>query len=259
MAYTLVKDITTVNKTTMTNKVNKYIVIHYTANKTDTAKANANYFRSTNRGASAHYFVDANYVYMVVDPKDRAWHVGKNFGSNNLFGTVTNSNSIGIEMCGTNGAVSDATFENTVALTKELMKKYSIPASHVYRHYDVCSKVCPGWTGWGTTKGDSGNLWTKFKNRISGTTTTTTTESTTTSKTKVTIAASTVKKGSRGSNVKTLQSNLNAAIGAGLSLDGVAGNNTVAAIKKFQTKYGLTSDGIYGPASAAKMNTVLNG
>lgn len=36
----------------------KYIVIHYTGNSKDTAKANANYFAGGSRGASAHYFVD---------------------------------------------------------------------------------------------------------------------------------------------------------------------------------------------------------
>ena len=33
----------------------KYIVMHYTGNSSDTAKANANYFHSGSRGASAHY------------------------------------------------------------------------------------------------------------------------------------------------------------------------------------------------------------
>lgn len=254
MAYKLVKDLTTRNRTVRTStKFNKYIVIHYTANKTDTAKANANYFRTTYRGASAHYFVDDTTVYQVVEDKNNAWHVGKNFGKNNLFGKVTNSNSIGIEMCSKNGAVTDATFANVVELTKTLMKKYNIPAANVYRHYDVCSKVCPGWTGWGTKSGDKGDIWTKFKKQIAGTTTTTTT------KTKVTIATATVKNGSKGSNVKTLQNNLNAAINAGLTADGIAGTKTVNAIKKFQTKYGLTADGIYGKKSAIKMNEVLNG
>lgn len=254
MSYKLVKDITSVNKKVASGKVNKHIVIHYTANKTDTAKANANYFRSTYRGASAHYFVDANYVYQVVEDKDIAWHVGRNFGKNNLFGKVTNSNSIGIEMCGTNGAVSDATFANTVELTKTLMKKYGIPASNVHRHYDVCSKICPGWTGWGTRSGDSGALWKKFKAAIGGTATSVGGSTSA----KVAIAKPTVKNGSKGDNVKTLQSNLNKAISAGLTVDGIAGAKTVTAIKNFQQKYWLTVDGIYGAKSAEKMNQVLN-
>ena len=70
MAYKLVRLLTTVNRTKGGNK-KKYIVIHYTGNKTDTAKANANYFRTENRGASAHYFVDKNTVYQVVEDDDR--------------------------------------------------------------------------------------------------------------------------------------------------------------------------------------------
>ena len=73
----------------------------------------------------------------------------------------------------------------------------------------------------------------------------------------VVVATATLRKGSRGENVKTLQRNLNAAIGAGLSVDGIFGPSCYAAVKKFQSKYGLGADGIYGPNTAAKMKAVL--
>lgn len=164
MAYILHKIITTINRTFMNNKVNKYIVLHYTGNRQDAAKNNANYFKSTYRGASAQYFVDKTTVYQVVEDKDAAWAVGKNYGSNNLFGIVTNNNSINIEMCSDNGAIAEETFKNTVELTKTLMKKYNIPPSNVYRHFDVCSKKCPGWTGW---VGTDESIWNRFKSEIS--------------------------------------------------------------------------------------------
>lgn len=164
MSYTLHKNITTVNRTILNNKTNKYIVIHYTGNKTDTAKNNANYFKSANRGASAHYFVDKNTVYQVVEDKDASWAVGKNYGSGNLFGIVKNNNSISIEMCSDNGAIANETFNNTVSLTKSLMKKYNIPASNVHTHFEICSKICPGWDGW---VGNNAVLWNKFKSAIS--------------------------------------------------------------------------------------------
>ena len=66
-------------------------------------------------------------------------------------------------MCSTKGKISDKTFDNTVALTKKLMKKYVIPVSRVVRHYDVCSKICPGWKGW---IGSNDNLWKKFKKEL---------------------------------------------------------------------------------------------
>ena len=165
MSYNLIKDITVVNKTVCSSRQIKYIVIHYTGNITDTARANANYFKAVNRGASAHYFIDDNYCYQVVEDKDVAWAVGRNYGSNNMFGKVTNNNSISIEMCSTNGSISDATFNNTVTLTKLIMNKYNIAASNVVRHYDVCSKKCPGWNGWSTGNGNS-DLWNKFKSLL---------------------------------------------------------------------------------------------
>lgn len=168
MSYKFIKDLTSVNRTKGGN-TKKYIVIHYTGNKTDTAKANANYFRNINRGASAHYFVDKTTVYQVVEDDDRAWAVGRNFGSKNLFNIVTNKNSISIEMCSDNGRIAEETFNNTVTLTKSLMKKYNIPASNVIRHWDVCSKCCPGWNGWGAN-GKDASIWNKFKTALTTTT-----------------------------------------------------------------------------------------
>ncbi|MEE1154297.1 MAG: peptidoglycan recognition family protein [Acutalibacteraceae bacterium] len=145
------------------NSGRQYIVIHYTGNTTDTAKANANYFYNVNRGASAHFFVDDTNVYEVVSPNNTSWAVGVNYGNNNLFGKCTNYNSINIEMCSTKGKISDKTFANTVALARKLMNTYSIPASRVVRHYDVCSKQCPGWSGW---VGNDKTIWKKFKNAL---------------------------------------------------------------------------------------------
>lgn len=159
----ITKNITKVNRTVLSGKINKYIVIHYTGNRTDKAASNANYFKTINRGASAHYFVDATSIYQVVEDKDASWAVGRNYGKGNLFNVVKNNNSINIEMCSTNGRIDDKTFSNTIDLTKYLMKKYNIPASHVYRHYDVCSKACPGWTGW--IPGNE-TLWKKFKSKL---------------------------------------------------------------------------------------------
>lgn len=160
---TIKRDITSVNRT-KGNKGRKYIVIHYTGNRTDSAKNNANYFRSVNRGVSAHYFVDASSIYQVVEENDTAWSVGVNYGKNNLFSKCKNNNSLNIEMCSYNGAIAAGTIKNTLDLVKMLMKKYNIPASNVVRHYDVCSKLCPGWTGW--LPGNQ-SLWNSFKSQLS--------------------------------------------------------------------------------------------
>lgn len=164
MAYTLYIDHTRVNYTPG-NSGRKYIVLHYTGNRTDTARANASYFRSVNRGASAHYFVDASSVYEVVSPSNTAWAVGRKYGNAPYWGKCTNSNSISIEMCSTGGKISDATFANAVSLTKSLMRRYGISAANVIRHWDVCAKRCPGWTGWIP---NNEALWKKFKTQLGG-------------------------------------------------------------------------------------------
>lgn len=76
-------------------------------------------------------------------------------------------------------------------------------------------------------------------------------------------AYSTVQKGSRGSDVKTLQTMLNDVDDAGLAVDGIFGNATLAAVKSFQQDNGLAVDGIAGPktwgALEKQWNALKNG
>ena len=57
--------------------------------------------------------------------------------------------------------------------------------------------------------------------------------------------ATTIKNGSRGTDVKNLQTQLNS-LGYNLATDGVFGKNTLAAVRDYQSKNGLTVDGIVG-------------
>ena len=133
----------------------KYLVYHYTGNSTDKSTSNANYFANNIVKASAHYFVDGESVCQSVPDNYVAWAVGgkkypncSSTGGGKMHGIVTNSNSISIEMCSTNGAISEATLNNAAALGKLIMSKYGIKISNVYRHFDVTGKQCPGWKGW---------------------------------------------------------------------------------------------------------------
>lgn len=85
------------------------------------------------------------------------WAVGDGKGK---YG-ITNENSISIEMCSTlakgttanygnhiGWSISDKVLENTIKLSKILMKKYNIPLDRVVRHYDASRKYCPGLVGW---------------------------------------------------------------------------------------------------------------
>lgn len=147
----------------------KYIVIHYVG-AISSAKANAEYFAAQNRNASAHYFVGHNgEIYQIVEDKDIAWHCG---ATNYKHKECRNANSIGIELCckttgdptkaDANWYFEDATINSAVELTKELMRKYSIPAENVIRHYDVTGKMCPAPFVYNNKKW----TWDVFKNRL---------------------------------------------------------------------------------------------
>lgn len=128
----------------------KYIVIHYVGAQGG-AKNNAKYYSTArNVGASAHYFVghasEGAEIYQSVPEACCAWHCGSETGK--YFNDCRNDNSIGIEMCchlssGGWWFFDDATVDNTVELTKELMTKHGIPVDRVVRHYDVTRKICP--------------------------------------------------------------------------------------------------------------------
>ncbi|MBQ8135221.1 MAG: peptidoglycan-binding protein [Lachnospiraceae bacterium] len=65
------------------------------------------------------------------------------------------------------------------------------------------------------------------------------------------VSRETLRFGSRGNAVKTLQETL-----GGLTVDGIFGQETRAAVKEFQEANGLTVDGIVGPQT---WNALLGG
>lgn len=153
----------------------RYIVIHYTGNDGDTALNNAKYYASNVVKTSAHYFVDEKEVVQSVDDLRIAWAVGGNkypscaqTGGGTMYGKCKNANSISIELCDAvkNGVYAPGakTVAQALELTKALMKKYSIPASNVIRHFDVTGKLCPAyWSG----KENAGKWEKEFKSRLS--------------------------------------------------------------------------------------------
>lgn len=58
---------------------------------------------------------------------------------------------------------------------------------------------------------------------------------------------------SRGAQVAKLQAELKAAGCSPGSIDGVFGKNTLAAVKRYQAKYGLSVDGVVGPRTWNKL------
>ena len=148
----------------------RYLVYHYTGNDGDKAANNAAYFQRNIVKASAHYFVDDTTVYLSVPDLKIAWSVGGSkyanadkTGGGTMYGVITNTNSLSIEMCDTirNGVyqASEATLANAAALGRALMEKYDIPIENVYRHFDVTGKHCPSYLV-------NAQKWAEFKKRL---------------------------------------------------------------------------------------------
>ena len=135
------------------NQKIRYIVIHDTGNTNPGAGADAHkrYFMTTDRKASADFVVDEKKTIKLNDYKKYfTWHCGDGHGK---YG-ITNSNSIGIEMCINNDGNYVKTVNDTIILTYKLMKELNIDLDHVVRHYDASRKSCPGsmkpnnWLKW---------------------------------------------------------------------------------------------------------------
>lgn len=157
------------------NRKIKYLVVHYVGALGD-AEANAHYFATGKRGASAHYFVGfAGDVWQSVKDEDVAWHCGGDLqgsGGHKFFKKCTNSNSIGIELCvhkkdpthlsgdDKDWYFEEATLKAAADLVKQLMKKYKVPIGNVIRHYDVTGKICPAPFVYDE------KAWAKFKKRL---------------------------------------------------------------------------------------------
>ena len=152
------------NYYTYSSRVVKFIVIHYTGNKKDTAKNNATFFHNGARDSSANYFMDEAECYQSVALNNAAWAVGGTKVYKHA--ECRNINSISIEMCCSgNSIVSEKTINNTAYLCAELCKYIGITADtvdiFVLRHYDVWDKQCPAqWA----TENSAG--WTTFKEKV---------------------------------------------------------------------------------------------
>lgn len=237
MAYKIIKKIASrANYGQKRSKV-EWIVIHYTANDGDKAASNANYFEKNIVKASAHYFVDDTTVYLTVPEEYAAYAVGdkrsKDYnitGGARYCGTIKNANSISVELCDTikNGVVypSAKTIKNALELSKSLMKKYNLPASHIVRHFDVTGKHCPAYWCAAQEKNKKWKteFWYKLGNPWSE-------------------PVKTIRQGAKGDSVKWLQWALDRMLDFGyikgkeIIIDGKCGPKTISLLKDFQDAY----------------------
>lgn len=224
--------------------------------------------------ACVHAFIDANTgaVYQCMPWNFRAWHVG---GS-------ANNTHIGVEMCepsaikyttGAKFTIKDkekafkqceTAYKAAVELFAMLCNKYKLDPlkDGVILSHNECGK-----RGIGSGHVDPEHLWSGlcigytmdgFRNDVKkamrGAGVTPTTSHPVAEKT-VSVKVRQLSKGMDGNDVKTLQAAL---IANGFSCgtagaDGDFGNATAAALRKFQTKYGLVADGIAGNATWSKL------
>jgi len=145
------------NRTARTEKP-RYIVIHTTGNprKGADARAHFDYWNSGNVGQSADFVVDDKEALQINDyNKYYTWHCGDGKGK---YG-ITNSNSIGIEIC----VNQDGDFEKAISNAVELVQvlKAQTGITEVVRQYDASRKHCPA-----ELSKDNWNAWYKFLDRV---------------------------------------------------------------------------------------------
>src|SRR5690625_2854879 len=135
----------------------KYIVIHETANTRKGANANAHarlQASGNSRNASWHYTVDDKEIVQSFSDNAQCWHAGNKY---------YNQNSIGIEICVNSDGNFKKAVDNAVELTKQLMRKYNVPASRVIQHNQASGKNCPRYL----RSGEKGVTWAQFKAKLS--------------------------------------------------------------------------------------------
>lgn len=226
----------------------KYIVIHYTGDgtsKAGSAKNNCIFFSGGDRQASAHYFIDDGGVWEFADPKEYyTWHCGDGHGK---YG-ITNSNSIGIEVCQNyDQPFTESEKRYLTELVLLLMVKFNVTSEHIVRHYDASRKMCPLYYAKRTDE------WLKLRKAITGHGTTKPTLKTKPASSTAISAVDLVKKGQKG---------INKLIGAELVIDGKRGEKTkkceVMAVQVGLNKdygCGLSVDGNYGKKTKLAMST----
>lgn len=269
------------NKTSPRNHVIDTISIHcYVGQVTAKSGCNASHFVKYDpiNGASCNYVVGYDgSIGLCVEEKDRSWCTSNRANDNR---------AVTIEVaCEPKSPykVTDKAMSALIELVADICKRNNIKElkwkgdksligqvdkQNMTVHRWFANKSCPGDYLYGKHGyiAEQVNKKLGVKSSSSSTKSTTTSSnissSTTKKKTKPTVAKPTIKNGSKGTQVKYLQKDLNylgfkGADGKKLTVDGIAGTNVVYALKQFQKKYSLEADGVYGENSYEKMKVVM--
>lgn len=121
----------------------RFLILHYTALNNEKSISVL-----TQQSVSSHYLVndlDDKEIYQLVDENKRAYHAGVSFWRNN---TGLNDSSIGIEIVNSGFSANSVgkrqfypfpeyQFKKVATLAKDIVERYSIPATNVLAHSDI--------------------------------------------------------------------------------------------------------------------------
>lgn len=231
------------------------------------------------RQASSNYGIGSDgRIALYVDEKDRSWATSSSSNDNRAV-TIEVANDGGAD---TGWHVSGKAMKSLIELITDICKRNDIKklkwstnksdrvnhknGCNMTVHRDYAAKSCPGDYLYGKHSYIASEVNKKLKLTTTVTASSATSASepkhTTNKESKPTVAKPTIKNGSKGTQVKYLQQDLNylgfkGADGNKLTVDSIAGTNVVYALKQFQKKYGLEVDGVYGEKSHKKMKALL--
>lgn len=247
----------------------KYITFHNTANDAP-AENEITYMRNNNATVSYHFAVDDKEVIQGIETNRNAWHCGDGDGV-----TSGNRTSIGVEVCYSKSGGERYKKAEALAIKfiAQLLKERGWGVDRVKKHEDWSGKHCPHRVldegRWGAVKEAIAKELAALNGSKAPAKTGTATKPAKTSKPKaaakkLAVPTGVIRQGSRGAAVTNLQNALAAVYfypdkGAkNNGIDGIYGPKTSNAVKRFQsTQAGIANDGIYGPATRAKLVAAL--
>lgn len=228
-----------------------------------------NHWNKSNATKCVHAFIgkaaDGSVkIYQILPWDYRCWGVGS--GKKGSY----NATHIQFEIC-EDGLTDETYYNQAFSLAKELCAylcgQYGISPENIVGHYEAAA------AGYGSNHGDPRNWQKKFGGsmeqfradvkatlgQVEGNTVvtaptqaTTGTPAQTTTESKV-MTMNTLRKGSKGTQVKVLQFLLNEGGYNAGNIDGIFGANTQTAVQAFQKAVGLSVDGIAGKNTWAKL------
>jgi N-acetylmuramoyl-L-alanine amidase len=239
----------------------RFIVSHDTGNPGSTAYGNRNYFENSDPTASAHTFIDNQYILEIIPLDEKAWHVRYNVTKDNeMYGEDANDAAIGVELCHGGRINFEESYKRYVWYHAYLVDKYNLnPREDIVAHstLDPSRRTDPQ-----NALNRHGISWHDFledvvaahRRYFQGD------ESTPEPVVKGASVTLPIGVGDEGPFVKEVQQDL---IKAGFPLpvygaDGIFGSETERAVMRFQRKYELIVDGLVGQQTLQKLKEVVN-